>query len=831
MIMNKRLFLLALLAVLSLSAGAANDLYLWYNKPAASWNAALPLGNGRIAAMVYGNPVTEEFQLNEETISKGSPYTNYNPQTLQHLNHLRQLVFSGNSVEAQRLAETQLLAPWHKGSGAAYQTAGSLKVAFRHHRQYTSLVRKLCIDSALSVVTYKVGKTAYREEAFTSFKDQLLIVRYTASRRGKISFTSSLSYPKGQPVARSCKNQVLTMTGTSTAAADSVPGKVRFVVSAKVVNKGGSVSCTDTTLTVKGADEVTFYVAMATNFVNYNDISGDPVARVAAYMKASSKPYEQAKHEHIALYQQQFGRVKLNLGDNHFTKKPTDERIRDFSTATDNQLVALYFQFGRYLLISSSQPGCQPANLQGKWNENLNPAWKCRYTTNINTEMNYWPAEITNLSELHDPLFKMIEELSEAGAETARRMYGCRGWVAHHNTDLWRMTGAVDKVYSGAWPMSGAWLCQHLWTRWLYTGDKQFLSRAYPLLKGAATFFVDFLTTDPRNGYKVVCPSVSPENSPAPKRGTNLFAGVTMDNELLADLFSHTAAAATLLATDSLFADTLLTLRSQLMPLRIGQYGQLQEWADDWDSPKDHHRHVSHLWAFYPGTLISPYRTPAAYEAVKTSLIQRGDPSTGWSMGWKVCLWARCFDGNHAYQLIKNQLTLVPVDRLKGQDGGTYPNMFDAHPPFQIDGNFGCTAGIAEMMVQSHDGCVNLLPAIPQEWQEGEVSGLRTAGGFVIDQMTWRKGRLVSVSIRSSIGGNLRLRTTTPLVSATHVLKTAEGSNPNPLFDLYTMPVTRLQDGHYVAVDTVHAASVRSGEQLYDIDTKAGDVVKLTVAH
>lgn len=804
-------------------------LSLWYGRPATTWNEALPIGNGRIAAMVFGGAETSCFQLNEETISKGSPYNNYNTDAPKYIDSVRKLIFSGRSDSAQVLAE-RMLAPAELGNGGAYQTAGCLRVRFADHAGYADYRRELSVDSAISVVTYRVGDISYREESFASLADQMLIIRYTASKPGSINLTASLSYPAGGTVDTGAEGAMMTMQGTTQAAAKSVPGKVRFVVGALVQHEGGSTATRGDSISVSGADAVTIRVAMATNFVNYRDISADPMQRLEACMKGAATPYAEARKAHIGRYREQFGRVTLGLGPDKFAGKPTDERIRDFNTTTDNHLVALYFQFGRYLLISSSQPGCQPANLQGKWNAKLNPAWKCRYTVNINTEMNYWPAEPCNLSELHEPLVKMVAELSEAGAETARLMYGCRGWACHHNTDLWRMTGAVDKVYSGLWPTSGAWLCQHLWNRYLYSGDKAYLRSVYPIMKGAAEFFADFMVTDPRNGHLVVCPSVSPENAPKVKPKANLYAGITMDNELVGDLFTNTAAAARTLGTDQLFADTLLAMRSQMLPLRIGRHGQLQEWADDWDNPNDHHRHVSHLWGLYPGTEISPLRNPAAFNAVRVSLNQRGDQSTGWSMGWKVCLWARLLDGNHAYKLIKDQLSLVPADIEKGQGGGTYPNMFDAHPPFQIDGNFGCTAGIAEMMVQSHDGAVFLLPAIPDEWACGEVRGLRTVGGFVIDELRWEDGHVAEARIRSTIGGNLRVRSASPLASPGHTLEEVpEGqANPNPLFTTWTMPVEKASgNGGYEPAGTTATTTPASGTHLYDVATQPGDIITL----
>ena len=820
------------------------NLTLWYDRPASIWEEALPMGNGKTGAMVFGGIVTERFQLNDITLWSGSPKDGNNANGPGILKQTREAVSKG---EYEKAAEE-----WKKIHGpysARYLPMGDLFIRMNlKDSTVKNYYRDLNIQKALTNVRYETADGQFKRESFLSFPDKVMVVELTGSAKNSISFETWLSSKLRYKIIPKSDHYIVLRGKAPKYVAhrnyepvqisyDDENGEgTNFEIHLKIKTIGGAVKLMDNKLVVSKADKVILYLSDGTSYNGFDKSPGlhgkDPSVEAAANLEnAFKKSYEQLKSAHLADYQKLFSRVAFNLDSSaDALKLPTDERLLRFSNGkTDNQLLALYYQYGRYLLISSSRDQRMPANLQGLWNDLVTPPWGSNYTVNINTEMNYWLAENTNLAECHAPLFSFIEDLSKNGAKTAKVNFGLDGWCVHHNSDIWAKTsptGGENWDPKGAprwscWPMGGAWLCQDLYRHYEYTGDQKFLrEKALPLMKGAARFLLGWLVEGP-GGYLVTNPASSPENTFTLNGKTlEVSMATTMDMAITRDLFSNTIRTLEILKTDPEFKAKLQSALNRLYPYHIGQYGQLQEWFLDWDNPKDNHRHLSHLFGLFPGNQISPRRSPELAAAAKQSMIHRGDVSTGWSMAWKTSWWARLEDGDHALQILKAGLSYIGPKKDSVKGGGTYPNLFDSCPPFQIDGNFGGTAGMTEMLIQCYDGLITLLPALPAEWSTGDIRGLKARGGFVVN-MAWKNGRLSEARIYSDLGGNCRIRTKLPVKVAEVTSKKAVGNNPNPFYRLNPeVPVVKNNKNPLLEISL-------SDEYIIDFETQKGKMYTL----
>lgn len=748
---------------------ADNQLSLWYLQPAREWVEALPVGNGRLGGMVFGRVNEELIQLNEDTLWSGRPRDTNNYDAIKYLDEVRHLVFAGEYIKAQKIVEEKMCGPYNE----SYLPLGNLRLSFPGGADATDYVRELDLTTAIARTSYVREDVSYTREVFCSAVDDVLVIRLSCDRAGALNFTAlldSLLRFSTKVIDESClalfgeapthvEPNYLDSDNPIVYGEDPETAGMSFGVYLRAIAEGGSVTVDEEGLRISNADAVTLLLAAATSYNGFDrdpSFEGkDPAAICEKHIKESAnRAYEQIMDEHIADYQRLFDRVELKLGNVDVPDLPTDLRLEAVKGGADDpQLVSVLFQYGRYLLISSSRPGTQPANLQGIWNEELRPPWSSNWTMNINAEMNYWPAETCNLAECHDPLFDLIDDLRVTGSKTARVQFGCRGWVANHNTDIWRPATPVSGWAGYAfWPMAGAWLCQHLWEHYAFSGDREFLAnRAYPVMKDAALFCLDWLVED-EEGNLGTCPSTSPENrflTPCGEEACISFSS-TMDMAIMKDLFMHCIESSRILGIDTDFRTQLEDTYECLLPYRIGRHGQLMEWSCDFEEGEPGHRHISHLFGLHPANQIQLRAYPELAEASRRTLTHRlehGGGHTGWSCAWIINCWARLEDAEAAYDYV---MTLLRKS--------TYPNLFDAHPPFQIDGNFGGTAGIAEMLLQSHAEEISLLPALPKAWACGYVRGLRARGGFELD-IRWKDGMLSQARFRATLDSTCRIRT------------------------------------------------------------------------
>ena len=770
---------------------------LWYAHPADKWDNAFPVGNGRLGALVWGKTDEEQIMLNEDTYWSGGPYSTTVKGGFKVLPEIQKAVFDGQYKKAHVLFSRYILG--YPVEQMKYQSLGTLVLQFPAKDAVTNYRHQLDIDTAVVTTRYEQAGVRYVREVFSSPVDQVIVIRLTADKPGMISFTAQLRGSRNTAHSNYATDYFhmdgfgpdgLVLRGKS---ADymGVEGKLRYQARLRARAEGGEVRVVDDELVVAGADAVTLFIAAATNFVSYKDVSADPVARVESVMRAvEGKGYEAVRADHIKEHQRLFRRVAVNFPVTPNSNLPTDERLKEFDGANDPALAAQVFQFGRYLLISSSRPGTQPANLQGIWNKDQNPMWDSKYTTNINAEMNYWPAEVGNLSECAEPLFAMIRELTDQGSQVARESYGAHGWVFHQNTDLWRVAAPMDGASWGTFTTGGAWLATHLWEHYLYTGDKAFLREYYPIMKGSAEFFLDFLVPHPKYGWLVTNPSTSPENFPALPQSprffdeitmfmtkTSICAGSTIDMQILNDLFGDVAAAADILGLDPDLKKKVLETKAKLAPMQIGRKGNLQEWLEDWDETEKSHRHISPLWGLFPGHQISARRTPRIAEASKVVLEQRGLTGNGWASAWKAACWARL--GNAAKAMENFTFAMHNY---------TTTSLFSiCSRAMQVDGAFGFAAAIAEMILQSHDNELNLLPAIPDSWTSGDVSGLLARGAFEVG-LKWSNGRLDQATLVSGLGNTCRVRSAVPLLVTSKGGSVAVTKIENGVLEFKTKP-------------------------------------------